>query len=780
MTAGYYAGIFFVAASTLLLQISMTRIFSVLYFHHFAFLIVSTALFGYGISGIVLFYSRSTPEEPANRLSLSALLFAISTLIVFKVILILPYSFGEEQFQQPAQVLRLAFNYALLAIPFFFSGYVIGTLLRYFPERAGKLYCFDLVGAGLGCLAVLWIVPLLGGSGAVVFSSLLAGIASIAFWPKRKLLLLSGVLFFFISILLTLQAEQRFAIPITKVLEEKYLRGKRVPNPEYTAWSSVSRVDVVPTPPNRLILLDGGSNVSGLIRFNGDYKNLQPRWNWRAVPYAIAHRNSACIIGPGGGEDVLMALSHQVQSTFAVELDPLIVDLVQDRYREFIGGIYNHPSVHTVNDEGRSYLRRSGRKYDLIQQVHNISPMAIATGALNLSESYLLTTEAFEEYWNHLNPDGVLAINRWGILRAGSIASVVLQRQGISDPENYVVVTSRQKSGADTSFYLKKGKYTDSDLQRLQESLNLMRVQIDYAPLREYQKKENVYYRLLKPDLRDAFIKDADIVLNAPTDDKPFFDHFQRLGSFQTTSTVLPQQLNRVLQYTNMGDLTLFALLAEAGLLSFLFIFLPLLRLRKLKSMPHWPVLIYFASLGLGFILIEISLIQKLILFLGKPSYSISAVLFSLLLSAGAGSFFFEKRFREARERAWFLALGVSISALVVLQITVVPWILDSFLGAVQTVRFILATLLIAPLGFVMGMPFPLGIQILGRKAPESIAWGWGLNAYTTVIGSILCVILAISLGFRVNFLIALCVYWIGLLSFSYGLLAMRERTAPN
>ncbi len=312
----------------------------------------------------------------------------------------MPYSFGEAQFQQPVEVLRLAMNYALLAIPFFFSGYVIGMLLRCFPERAGKLYCFDLVGAGLGCLGVLWIVPLLGGSGAVVFSSLLAAAASLAFRPKNRWLLLSGLLFFVTTIFLAPQAELHFSIPITRVIEQKYLEGKTVPTPEYTAWSSVSRVDVVPTPPNRLILLDGGSNVSGLIRFRGDYKKLEPRWNWRAVPYAIAYRGSACIIGPGGGEDVLMALSHHVRSTTAVELDPLIVDMVQNRYRDFIGGIYNQPSVYTVNDEGRSYLRRSGQKYDLIQQVHNISPMAIATGALNLSESYLLTVEAFQDYWD--------------------------------------------------------------------------------------------------------------------------------------------------------------------------------------------------------------------------------------------------------------------------------------------------------------------------------------------------------------------------------------------
>jgi spermidine synthase len=767
----FFAGIFMIAASTLLLQISMTRIFSVLFFHHFAFLIVSTALFGYGFSGIYLFYSRSQQDaDLSNKLSLASLLFGIFVLVAYKVILILPYGFKATIFQTPVQVLRLALNYAVLAVPFFFSGYVVGTLLRSFPASSGKLYCFDLVGAGLGCLAVLWIVPWLGGSGAVGFSSLLAGLSCLLFRPGKRLLLISGILFCIVAVFVTQKAEQLFAIPIVKVIEEKYpLRGKGTTDPEYTAWSSVSRVDVVRTPPNRLILLDGGSNVSSLVRFNGDYKNLQPRWNWRAVPYAIAQRDSVCIIGPGGGEDVLLALSHGVNSTTAVELDPLIVDLVQHSYKDFIGGIYNHPSVLTVNDEGRSYLRRSDQQYDLIQQVHNISPMAVATGALNLSESYLLTREAFHEYWQHLKPDGVLAINRWGILRAASIASTVLKQKGINNPESYVIVTSRAKSGADTSFYLKKGEITQEDLQKLKALLDEMRIRIDYAPLPEFQRKENAYYRLLVPSLRDDFIQTADIVLNASTDDQPFFDHFQKLGSFRTKTTVLPGELNRVLQYTNLGDLALFTLLAEAVFLSFLFILLPLFRLHKLqKSISQFAVLVYFASLGLGFILIEISLIQKYILFLGQPVYSISSVLFSLLISAGTGSFFFQKRCREGREHRWLNVLALLLTAFLILQVTVVPWLLDTLLGLSQVSRFLLSTLLIAPLGFILGIPFPLGIRILGKYAPELIPWGWGLNAYLTVIGSILCVILAITLGFRMNFLIALLVYLTGIFLFSY------------
>lgn len=769
----YNSAIFCIAAATLLLEISLSRVFSVLFFHHFAFLIVSTALFGFGFSGVFLFFRKPSEANLRHRLSLASLLFAASTLVVYKVILILPHGVREIM-DQPVQVWRLVVNYALLIIPFFFSGYVIAALLSIFPERSGRLYCFDLIGASLGCIAVLYLVPVVGGSGAVVAAAILACIAALILAPARGVLFFASVAAIAGTGLLLRSSEAWFRLPITQIIAEKYgARHFKGSVPEYSGWSPVSRIDVYPAgAANKIMFLDGGSNVSFMIPFDGDVENLQPRINWRVVPYVIAPRPSACIIGPGGGEDVLNALSYRSQSIDAVEMDPLIVDLVLGIYSGLTGRIFHHPSVHTLNDEGRSYLRRSGRQFDLIQEVHNVSPMAIASGALNLSESYLLTVEAFQEYWDHLKPDGMLAINRWGVVRAGSIASVVLESRGIADPENYVLVTSRKKSGADTSFYLKKGRITQQDLQRLKDSLDSMRLQIDYAPAPEYQKEENIYYRLLVPSLRNQFLREADVVLYPPTDDRPFFDHFQRFGSFQKSRTEgLPKELDEAMKFVNMGDYALLTLLAEGALFSFLFIVLPLFRMRRQEgSISRWAVLTYFAALGFGFILIEISLIQKHILFLGQPVYSLSSVLFSILVSAGAGSFIFEKRFREGNERKWLLSILILLGMALFFEAVPAPKIFNFLLGASKPVRFLISWLMIAPLGLLLGIPFPLGIRILGRKNPDAIPWGWGLNAYTTVIGSILSVIFAITLGFRMNFMIAYLTYAAGLLAFFFAL----------
>jgi spermidine synthase len=765
----YSVGIFLIAASTLLLEISLSRIFSVLFFHHFAFLIISTALFGFGFSGVYLFFRNPSAERLDRHLGVAAVLFGLTTLIIYRILLVMPAQ-SEELMQRPELIIRLLLNYALLAIPFYFSGYVVSAILSSFSEISGKLYAYDLIGAALGCLSVLWLIPAVGGSGAVVLAALIAAVSAMIFAGRNKIVFLCAASFAIGCLLLIPQAEKLLPFPIRGIVESKYPgRQVRTEKPEYSAWSPISRIDVYPTnSANKIMLLDGGSNVSLMTPFNGDLSSLQPRYNWRVVPFVVSHRSTACIIGPGGGEDVLNALSFGTESIDAVEMDPLIVKLVQGRYRNFIGEVFNQPGVNMVNDEGRSFLRRSQKQYDLIQQVHNISPIAIASGALNLSESYLLTKEAFQEYWDHLKPEGMLAINRWGVVRAASIASQVLEANGVRDPENYALVTSRQKSGTDISFYLKKGRINDNDLTNLSESLNALGIKIDYAPHPDYQTNRNVYYQLLAIESRDAFIKQADIDLSAPNDDRPFFDHIQKLGSFQQSSSVVPNELNRVLRFLNRGDMALFTLLGEAAVLSSLFILLPVFGFGKHSSaISRWSVLAYFSALGFGFILIEISLIQKHILFLGQPVYSISSVLFSVLLSAGIGSYLFQRYFRDGNERFWLALIPILIGTLLLLELLIMPFVFHLFLGSNKIIRFCISALLIAPIGIFLGMPFPLGIRILGKHAPEIIPWGWALNAYATVIGSILAVMFAILFGFRMNFAIAFVVYTVGFIFFS-------------
>lgn len=759
------AGIFLLAASTLLFELALTRLFSVLFFHHFAFLIISTALFGFGLSGLYLFVRHDRPKrDPQSRFALWTLAYALLIPVTLRIILMLPYGF-QELFDKPLGIIRLVATYALLAVPLFCAGCAITLILKTFSEQSGLLYGWDLAGAALGCIAALFLVPVLGGQGAVLSSSVLAAFASVIFWPRSRAIRIASILVVPAAIVILFYSQAIFPLQLSRIFEEK--RGNFFGAPkrkvEFSAWSPISRIDVIKTDPSRLIYLDGGSNVSFLEPFDGKIETLQPALSWRTIPYRLTHRSDVCIIGPGGGEDVLLSLSYKPNSIVAVEMDPLILDLLRGPYREFTGGIIDAPSVQWINEEGRSYLRRSGRQFDLIQTVHNCANVALASGALNLTESYLFTVEAFNEYWHRLKPGGMLAINRSAILRAASLASVVLQHNGIADPQNYVMVTTRRGSGGDTGFYLKKGRVTEQEVDVLHEAASDARIRVVYAPSAHYQTDDNLYYRLLNPSTRDLFIRNADVDLTPSTDDRPFFDHYQHFGSFRRSTTVLPEELNPSLRYYNLGDLALLTLLGEALLFSSVFLGLPLLRLHKRATFSRGAILLYFSALGAGFILVEISLFQKHILFLGQPVYSISAVLFSLLLSAGAGSWLLQSRMREGSEAQWLARILALLAVMLLLEALMTPFLFQRFLGAGKIARFCISGLMIAPLGLLMGMPFPLGIKVLGRRDPDLIPLAWGLNAYMTVVGSIASVILAILFGFRVNFLIALLAYAGGL-----------------
>ena len=284
----------------------------------------------------------------------------------------------------------------------------------------------------------------------------------------------------------------------------------------------------------------------------------------------------------------------------------------------------------------------------------------------------------------------MLAINRWGVVRAASTVSVVLQEEGIQDPENYVVVTSRKKSGADTSFYLKKGKLSNEDLNALIKSLEILGIQIDYV-LCQGGKKNKMFTIVCWP-LTAAMnsLRQSDLDLSPPTDDRPFFDHFQRFGSFQKSTSILPNELNRALQFVNIGDLALLTLLGEAAVLSFLFILVPVIRFGKRPAaISRWSVLAYFLALGFGFILIEISLIQKHILFLGQPVYSITSVLCSILLSAGIGSYLFQRIFREGSESRWLTMLPIALGLLLTFELVTNAHCVSNVFGSRKSVAIL-------------------------------------------------------------------------------------------
>ena len=443
-----YLGIFLISCSVLLFQLALTRIFAVVLWAHLAFMVISTALFGFGLSGVYLALRPKvfTEKKQTNFASL-ALLSCLTMVGVYLVVTNVPlrmWSFNEN----PMNYLYLAVWYLSLVVPFFFAGLLIAELLTTYHSRSARLYGVDLLGAACGSLLLIPVINLVGGEGVVFAGALFAALAGLCLsQPGQKITKL--------LLAITVLAGA-FVIPqADDLLPLRYHQNKRRFNAavdnsavEATKWSALSKVDIAYHRPGVYdIWIDGGTNESAIFAWNGNTEKLKPlKWSSIGVSYFLKQGeiDNAMIIGPSGGKEVLFALSYGAKHIDAVELDPSIVHFVSSSpYKEFMGGLYQHERVSLYNDEGRAFLRRQpSNTYDTIQFVNNYTPVAIAAGALNLSETFLITKEAFLDFYDRLKPGGVLALHRGATLRVALTAIEALRELGIENPESHIIITA--------------------------------------------------------------------------------------------------------------------------------------------------------------------------------------------------------------------------------------------------------------------------------------------------------------------------------------------------
>ncbi len=761
----YYLGIGTIAGATLLLEIAMTRIFAVAFFNHYAFLIISTALFGFGFSGVFLSIFPSMGKFNFDKLLATfSICFALSTIVTLKVVISVPLQFGNME-EQAIQFIYLSVDYLMIAVPFFFSGMVVAMLLSHIPAKVNTLYFSDLLGAGIGCFLVLPMVPALGAPGAVIFSAMLGIVAATCFskLAGKSFVLLNIILFIALAALLPLR-ESHFRV-IVHEGKRSFNVHEKAGEIEFSRWGPISRIDVAKYDPFKIIWIDGGSNQSFIHPFRGNVKAMKPM-KQAGIVYRFIPNPDVLIVGPAAGEEVLYALSYKAKSVTGVELDPVICDIMQNEYAKFSGSVYMQPNSKLVNDEGRSYIRRSPEKYDIIQQINNASPAAIASGALNVSETYLITVEAFHEYLDHLKDGGYVFIKRYGAIRLATVAAQALRERGVENPEEQIIIMEDplHKVGGG-QFYLKNGTFTEEELAVFGQDKYKEQLMFGPKALGVQHTKYPEYAELISnPDAWKKYYK-MGINMFPVTDDKPFFNHFTKFAQFNKET--VPEEFKPIFElvYGN-SDFALLVILGEAAFLSLIFIILPLYLFKRsgLRAAGKFQFLLYFFSLGMAFILIEIVLIQKFTLFMGNPTYSVTVVLFSLLVAAGCGSFL-SGNFKKFPKNA----LLVVIPLIVIFswaELTFGPEIFKAFLGHSMPIRIMISILMLFPLGLVMGMPFPLGITLINNSSNQRlIPWVWGINGYATVIGSVLCVILALTFGFKAVIFFACGIYLIGLAS---------------
>jgi hypothetical protein len=483
-----------------------------------------------------------------------------------------------------------------------------------------------------------------------------------------------------------------------------------------------------------------------------------------ALPYQLRAGGRALVLEPQGGLDVRTALDQGAASVVAVEANPLLV--------EAAGQVYQDARVQVVEEEGRSYARRSEETFDLVHLALSDGYRPVTSGAYSLGERYDLTVEAFEDYWQRLRPGGLMVVERWlqfppsEMLRAGATVVEALRRAGVDDPAAQLAVVRGWQIGL---ILVKNGAFTEEELAIIREfsraqSLDLVSLSglVESEANRYNVLEEPVFYQAFQQLLDDPQqVYDAQIYDVRPThDDQPFFFHFFKWGQ---TGAVL-QQLGRTWQpWGGSGYFVLVALLAVAVVTSGVLILLPLAFQEKggheaAQAAVRGRTLIYFGLLGLGFLFVEIPLMQRFILFLDQPIYAFTAVLAAVLLFSGLGSL-------AAPHLSVRRTLPLLVVAILVYPLGL-PFLFQSLLGAPLPVRLLVTGLSLAPLGFLMGIPFPGGLAWLRERAPGLIPWAWAVNGCMSVLASVLAAMIALSVGFSWVLVTAALVYagaWLAL-----------------
>ena len=541
----------------------------------------------------------------------------------------------------------------------------------------------------------------------------------------------------------------------------------------FSKWNSFSRIAVYdrshgdwslsakytgPLPETRFMDIDSAASTP-ILRFDGDLSKVQYlRYELTGLAYHFVEGRGqraegkgfkALVIGPGGGRDLLTALVFGAGHVDGVEVNPIITnDVMLREFRDFSGSIYSNPRVSVAVDDGRSFVRRSNERYDVIQASLVDTWAATAAGAYTLTENTLYTREAFEDYLDHLSDRGLLTITRWVFdgLRLVSLAQAACATRGCSVQDHLAVVQQDRVA----TLLLKKAPFTAEEVERLRGVSADLGFTVLYAP--GQRDADNDYARLALAQDPKTFYDAYGLDVTPTTDNRPFFFHTTKIkDQFQTA-------FGRSMLFGN-GLSALMTLMAISLTFVVLFIVGPLALSGSELGGSHWPRwLLYFGMLGAGFMLIEVALLQRFVLLLGHPVYSLTVTLFSLLLGTGAGSLMNQRLSdRHLCRRIGFVL--PAIAGVAILGIFALPAFIVAAISASHTARIAMAVALVAPAGVLMGMPLPAGIRLMAATHSELVPWAWGINGAFSVIGATLAVFLAMNWGFSVTLLTGAVTY---------------------
>jgi len=796
-----------ISAAALAFEILLMRLFSIIFWHHFAYMIISLALLGYGASGALLTVAQGAVQQRfAALFCAAAAAFGVSALGSFVLAQRVPFN-PLELLWDPRQPAYLLAVYVLLAVPFLCAGACVCMALSTWRGSISRIYSSDILGAGAGSLAVMGLLFVLSPQNALrLIAALGFAAAAVAWlecghrprWRAAALMVVAGLPFLlpesWVAPVMSPYKglSQILQIPQARVVEERssplgLVSVVESPGTPLRHAPGLSLNATAELPPQLGVFIDG-EGMSALTRFDGRRESLAHLGQMTsALPYRLLRQPRVLVLGAGAGADVLQAHYHGARQVDAVELNPQVVDLVRRKFAAYAGGIYSAsvdsgmpPIVRVHVAEARGFVAASTQRYDLIHVALLDSFSASSAGLYALSENYLYTVQALQDDLRHLELGGLLAITRWvtlpprDALKLFAAAVLALERSGVVDPASRLALV---RSWQTSTMLVKNGAFSSEDIVSIKAFCAERSFDVAFYPGMKAEEA-NRYNVVAPPDLFDGatallgpgrgeFLQRYKFHIAPATDDKPHFFHFFRWRSLPELLSLKEQGGLPLLEW---GYPVLVATLVQAVLASVLLIAAPVAWVtwagarRRASALPAGSrrrVLVYFAAIGFAFMFIEIAFIQKFVLFLSHPLYAVAVVLFAFLLFAGIGSAA-SKRWHDGSvpvlQHPEFVVVGaIALSA--ALCLSLLPWLFQNAVALPDALRILIAAALIAPLAFFMGMPFPMGLARVGAGDARLIPWAWATNGSASVTGAVLATLLAIHIGFTALVVAALVLY---------------------
>ncbi len=754
-----YFGIAATSLASLLLELSLTRVFSVIYYYHFAFLAISIALFGLGAGGVFSYVVAGWGKKISLYFKLGLLAATNAVAIVLCLWFLLARTGDMTTWE-------LTSAYFVAAIPFLLSGTIVSLVVADTIERVDRVYFFDLIGAAAGCAVLVPLLDLLGGPNTILVAAVLFAVSA-AVWFHLAVIPRGRVLSVLLGLLLVALITYNSK---SSLIDVKFAKGQKIANEEFVRWNSFSRIALKRQPDGaRLIVIDADANT---YLADVDFNHLTPEQRFNLTypgpgfAYLLRPGAKTVIIGPGGGLDVARAIASGSKDVTGVEINPIIATVImRKKFPQYSNYLYLRPEVHIKVEDGRSFIRRSHEHYQVLQATLVDTWASTAAGAFALSENNLYTTNAFVDYLSHLTSDGVMSFTRWGFkppresLRVVALADAALKQIGEPDPAKNVIVIRENKQklngwGAQDTILISRRPFSASDIERVQNAAVIGKLQVVYVP---GTASPTAFRDLLLARDLNRFYNSYDFDVRPVSDNRPFF--FYTVQARDLWDYLMHASQKAADYKVNSAIPLLFGLVGISIIATLIILSLPPLVLgHRLPASPgSIPALSFFLFIGAGYILIQVSLIQKFVLFLGHPTYALTVIIFSMLLSSGLGSFASKHLVRGDLARL-SRVMVIIVGAIVVLSFVISP-ISESGVSLPFPLKVLISVALISPVGFAMGMPFPTGLTLLEKIMPASVRWAWSINAASSVMGSAAAMFLAIYLGLQTTLVIGGLLY---------------------